>query len=163
MSRPSVVIVSPALADANNGNWQTARRWASFLTDLARVRIVKDWPDERAPADDLMIGLHARRSAPSIAAWARARGSSRLAVVLTGTDLYKDIRTDASAQHSLEAASHLVVLQELGIERDTLVVFMNDNGGTGGVQVFNAGMRGRKGTPWLGGTRAASFWRSPSG
>src|SRR5262249_2164788 len=50
-------------------------------------------------------------------------------------------------------------LKEWGIERDTLVIFMNDNGGTAGVSVFNAGMRGSKGTPWLGGTRAASFWR----
>jgi arylsulfatase len=38
---------------------------------------------------------------------------------------------------------------------------MNDNGGTGGVRVYNAGMRGSKGTPFLGGTRAASFWRWP--
>lgn len=43
----------------------------------------------------------------------------------------------------------------------TLVVFMNDNGGTAGTQVYNAGMRAQKGTPWLGGTRAASFWRWP--
>jgi arylsulfatase len=52
-------------------------------------------------------------------------------------------------------------LQDWGLERDTLVVFMNDNGGTAGVGVFNAGMRGAKATPWLGGTRAASFWRWP--
>jgi putative glycosyltransferase (TIGR04348 family) len=116
MSRPSVVIVSPALADANNGNWQTARRWASFLTDLASVRIAKAWPDAAASRDRLMIALHARRSAPAIAAWAHERGSSGLAVVLTGTDLYKDIRSDASAQHSLAVAPRLVVLQELGVD-----------------------------------------------
>jgi arylsulfatase len=52
-------------------------------------------------------------------------------------------------------------LKEWGIERDTLVVFVNDNGGTVGTQVFNAGMRGQKNTPWLGGARAASFWRWP--
>jgi arylsulfatase len=55
----------------------------------------------------------------------------------------------------------LAKLKEWGIEKDTLIVFMNDNGGTAGVQVFNAGMRGQKVTPWLGGTRAASFWRWP--
>jgi arylsulfatase len=55
----------------------------------------------------------------------------------------------------------LAKLRELGIERETLVVFMNDNGGTGGVRVFNAGMRGAKNTPWLGGTRASSLWRWP--
>ncbi len=52
-------------------------------------------------------------------------------------------------------------IKELGLENDTLVIFMNDNGGTAGVQVYNAGMRGSKVTPWLGGTRASSFWRWP--
>jgi putative glycosyltransferase (TIGR04348 family) len=116
MSRPSVVIVSPALAGANNGNWQTARRWASFLADDRHVRIVKDWPDAQAQGDELMIALHARRSAPAIEAWARTRGPNRLAVVLTGTDLYRDIQADAQAQRSIEAATRLVVLQELGME-----------------------------------------------
>ena len=55
----------------------------------------------------------------------------------------------------------LAKLKEWDLERDTLFIFMNDNGGTVGVQVFNAGMRGQKVTPWLGGTRAASFWRWP--
>ena len=52
-------------------------------------------------------------------------------------------------------------LKDWGIERDTLVVFMNDNGGTAGVKVHNAGMRGSKNTAFQGGTRAASFWRWP--
>ncbi|MFN0086951.1 MAG: arylsulfatase [Blastocatellia bacterium] len=55
----------------------------------------------------------------------------------------------------------LAQLKEQGLERDTLVIFMNDNGGTGGVRVWNAGMRGAKNTPYLGGTRAVSFWRWP--
>jgi arylsulfatase A-like enzyme len=52
-------------------------------------------------------------------------------------------------------------LKEWNIERETLVIFMNDNGGTAGVRLFTAGMRGQKNTPWLGGTRAASLWRWP--
>lgn len=52
-------------------------------------------------------------------------------------------------------------LDEWGIAKNTLVVFMNDNGGTAGVKVFNAGMHGAKGTPWIGGVRAISFWRWP--
>jgi len=55
----------------------------------------------------------------------------------------------------------LAMLNEWGIERDTLLILMNDNGGTVGVSVYNAGMRGGKVSPWLGGTRAASFWRWP--
>lgn len=113
-----VVIVSPALADANNGNWQTARRWQRLLSAHHSARITRTWPDSSAEAlatpDDVMLALHARRSAPSIAAWAQQRGSQGLAVVLTGTDLYRDIATDANAQQSLALAQRLVVLQALG-------------------------------------------------
>lgn len=55
----------------------------------------------------------------------------------------------------------LAKLDEWGIAKNTLVIYMNDNGGTAGVKVFNANMRGQKGSPWLGGTRAISFWRWP--
>ena len=55
----------------------------------------------------------------------------------------------------------LAKLDEWGLARDTLVIFMNDNGGTVGVPIFNAGMRGSKVTAWLGGTRASSLWRWP--
>lgn len=120
MTRPRLVLVTPTLADANNGNGQTARRWQRLLASTCAVRLVSDWPgsgDEAdAAADDMvMLALHARRSAPAIAAWARARGSQGLGVVLTGTDLYHDIRTDRPAQRSLALAQRLVVLQDHGL------------------------------------------------
>ncbi len=52
-------------------------------------------------------------------------------------------------------------LEEWGIAENTLIVAMNDNGGTAGVKIYNAGMHGTKGTPWIGGTRAFSFWSWP--
>ena len=55
----------------------------------------------------------------------------------------------------------LAKLEQLGVAKDTIVVFMNDNGTANGQSVFNAGMRGAKGTAFLGGTRAISFWRWP--
>ncbi len=114
----SIVIISPALADANNGNWQTARRWADMLSKVYRTRIVKTWDsaDSSSASDEVMIALHARRSASSIAAWHAQRGSRGLIVALTGTDLYRDIHTDTQAKHSLDAAGQLIVLQELGIQ-----------------------------------------------
>ncbi len=55
-------------------------------------------------------------------------------------------------------------LKEWGIEENTLVIFLGtDNGGTEGVKIFNAGLRGSKATPYQGGTRAPSFWRWPAG
>ena len=56
----------------------------------------------------------------------------------------------------------LAKLEEWGIAGDTLVIFLSDNGGTH-TQLFNAGMRGGKGSFWQGGTRAPSFWRWPGG
>ena len=62
-----------------------------------------------------MIALHARRSAASIHAWAAQHPDRPLIVILTGTDLYRDIQLDASARQSLYLATHLVVLQEAGL------------------------------------------------
>ncbi len=124
MQRPRVVIVSPALADANNGNWQTARRWQLLLAPHHAVRIVRQWPDAAASKrDQVLLALHALRSAASAAAWAAARGAAGsasdnvagLAIVLTGTDLYRDIHSDEAAQRSLALAQRLVVLQEHGL------------------------------------------------
>lgn len=111
-SMPQVVIVSPALRDDNNGNWQTARRWQRHLSAEFATRIVRRWPDAAASRDDIMIALHARRSAEAVAAWSRVHPGRGLALVLTGTDLYRDIRDDLSAQRSLDLARQLVVLQE---------------------------------------------------
>jgi len=45
------------------------------------------------------------------------------------------------------------LLHELGIERDTLFIFTTDNGTASGAKVFNAGMRGEKGSEYEGGHR----------
>ena len=110
---PQICLVTPALAEANNGNWQTARRWARLLAGHYRVRLLPQWSAAEAQGDDaLLIALHARRSAGSVAAWSNAHPDRPLVVTLTGTDLYRDIRTDVSAQASLEVANALVVLQD---------------------------------------------------
>jgi arylsulfatase A-like enzyme len=50
-----------------------------------------------------------------------------------------------------------------GLDRDTILMFMTDNGGTLGVDVFNAGMRGSKGDVYDGGHRVPCFIRWPAG
>ena len=54
-------------------------------------------------------------------------------------------------------------LDELNLDRNTILVFMTDNGGTGGVKIFNAGMRGRKGQVYDGGHRVPCFFHWPDG
>jgi len=55
------------------------------------------------------------------------------------------------------------LLKETGLRDNTIFIFMNDNGGTAGVKVFNAGMRGSKTQYYDGGHRAACFIRWPAG
>lgn len=54
-------------------------------------------------------------------------------------------------------------LRETGLRDNTLLIFLTDNGGTAGVNVFNAGMRGKKIDLYEGGHRAPCFIRWPAG
>jgi putative glycosyltransferase (TIGR04348 family) len=63
----------------------------------------------------LLIALHARKSHDSIKRFVSLMPHAPLVVCLTGTDLYRDIITDASAQESLRLATRIVVLQEMAL------------------------------------------------
>ena len=54
----------------------------------------------------------------------------------------------------------LARLDQLGLAENTIVIFMTDNGTSGGG--FNAGMRGRKGSAYEGGHRVPCFIRWPA-
>jgi putative glycosyltransferase (TIGR04348 family) len=76
---------------------------------MIRTTIARQWQGEQA---DIMLALHAGKSAGSAMAWVHAKGTERLALVLTGTDVYRDIQFDLVAQQLLRLAGQLVVLQE---------------------------------------------------
>jgi putative glycosyltransferase (TIGR04348 family) len=117
MPRPHILIVSPASARENNGNWQTASRWQRFLVQSGRYRVTlaQGW-EPGQPAPDLLIALHARRSAAALAAFAQAHPDRPRLLVLTGTDVYRDIHEDAAALASLVHADALVALQPRAID-----------------------------------------------
>ena len=107
-----ISIITPAAARSRNGNRNTATRWARLLRELGhRVSVEREWSGGES---DLMIALHARRSHASIRRYAERCPEGPLVVALTGTDLYRDIRTDLDAKRSLQLATRLVVLQERG-------------------------------------------------
>jgi putative glycosyltransferase (TIGR04348 family) len=112
--RKHILIVSPATARENNGNWQTASRWARFMRGAHEVRIAGGW-SAGEPAPDLLVALHARRSAAALAAFSEACPERPSVLVLTGTDLYRDLKSDRDAQASLERARALVLLQPAGL------------------------------------------------
>jgi putative glycosyltransferase (TIGR04348 family) len=111
MPEREVMIVSPASKRDNNGNWQTADRWAHALRGQFRVTLAQQWHDGDGGA--VLIALHAVRSAAALAAFA-ATGRPTI-VVLTGTDLYRDLDTEPAARRSLALATRIVVLQEAAL------------------------------------------------
>lgn len=125
-----IAIVTPARAGARNGNRHTAARWAAMLRGAGhRVAVLTQWRGERC---DLLVALHAKRSHASILRYRTARPRGALAVVLTGTDLYRDLPASAAARRSLELADRIIVLQdeaprrlEPRLRRKTRVVFQS--------------------------------------
>lgn len=109
-----LLIVTPAPKGSRKGNRITADRWARLLRQLGhRVTVAETFRDQPC---DVLIGLHARKSAASIARFRAQRPDGRLVVVLTGTDLYHDLTLSRAAQRSIEVADRLVVLQAQAVD-----------------------------------------------
>ncbi|HYY25174.1 MAG TPA: hypothetical protein VE689_06765, partial [Candidatus Udaeobacter sp.] len=106
-----IQLVTPAPLGVNNGNRMTALRWAGILRKLGH-QLTIDQVYRGGPCD-VMIALHARRSFDSIQRFHEQYPQRPLIVVLTGTDLYRDIHRDRRAQHSLALATRLVGLQRM--------------------------------------------------
>ena len=105
-------IITPAAVKSLNGNRATANRWAGFLRQLGhKVSIRVDW-DGRAY--DLMVALHAWRSAESIAAFKQQYPELPVILAMTGTDLYRFIKTHPEPTlASIQSADRLVTLHRL--------------------------------------------------
>lgn len=109
----NIELVTPAPLGINNGNRISALRWAAILRQLGHnVRITQNYRNRRC---DALIALHARRSADSIRSFHELYPERPLIVVLTGTDVYRDIHRDRRAQRSLEVATRLVALQSMAL------------------------------------------------
>jgi putative glycosyltransferase (TIGR04348 family) len=106
-------LVTPAPPGSRKGNRVTALRWARLLRSLGhRVAVIQEYAGRPC---ELLIALHAGRSAPSVARFRREHPDRPLVLALTGTDLYGDIHTSPDAQRSLELATRLVLLQPEGV------------------------------------------------
>lgn len=108
------MMICPAPRWSRKGNRVTADRWTRFLRELGHQVTIREEYDG-SPCD-MLIALHARRSATAIQWFACEHPGLPLVVALTGTDLYRDIRTSRTAQRSLDLATRLVVLQPKGLD-----------------------------------------------
>ena len=109
----NIQLVTPAPLKINNGNKITAVRWAAILKKLGhRVRVTQTYDGKVC---DVLIALHARRSYDSIRRFHDRHPDLPLIVVLTGTDVYRDIHEARDAKISLELATRLVALQKMAL------------------------------------------------
>lgn len=108
-----IELICPAPAGSLHGNRTTAERWARLLRSLGhRVSISETYEGERC---DVLVALHARRSAEALFKYRCSNPDKPALLALTGTDLYYDIRRSPRAQQALEAATRLIVLQPLAV------------------------------------------------
>src|SRR5438128_2604207 len=98
-----ILIVCPARTGTRHGNRVTALRWARILRSLGHRVAVHEAFRGRPP--DLLIALHARKSAASALGFRARRPEAPLIVALTGTDVYRDIYRSRAARRVLEAAA----------------------------------------------------------
>ena len=107
-----IILVTPARAGSRSGNRVTAVRWARILRSLGhRVAVRTAWDGASA---DLLVALHAWRSARSVIRY-RSRFPTRpLIVALTGTDVYGFLNThQETMRRSLRCADALIALHDL--------------------------------------------------
>ncbi len=105
--------MTPAPAGSLHGNRITALRWQGFLEALGYSALVTEsWSGGDT---GLLIALHAYRSHQSIVAFKKQYPNRPIVLILTGTDIYRDIANHGEVIQSMEMADQLVVLQSAAI------------------------------------------------
>jgi putative glycosyltransferase (TIGR04348 family) len=107
----NITLVTPAGQLSRSGNRTTAERWAMILRELGHeVRLALAYEGESA---DMLIALHAWRSAASVTHFRERNPHKPLVVGLAGTDIYRFLASDPETViRSLELADVLVGLHE---------------------------------------------------
>jgi arylsulfatase A-like enzyme len=148
---PGNTYFDPAIL--HNGSFEKTQ---GFCTDVFFSQALK-WIDSRRSADKPFFAYITpnAQQAPYVCPEKYAR-------MYEG----RGLNQDAAAYYGMisniddNLGTLLARLKDWNIERNTLLIFMTDNGHPIG-SLFNAGMRGTKGTPYQGGTRVPGFWRWP--
>ena len=107
-------LVTPSPKALLDGNRVTARRWVRLLKALGhRATVARQY---EGGSCDVLIALHAFKSFESIRRFHEKHPDKPLIVVLTGTDLYRDLHHRPEVQRSLKLATHVVALQKQALE-----------------------------------------------
>ena len=92
----------------------TALRWASFLRQLgARVSLATDWHGQAA---DVLVTVHAVKSADALLRATDERPDLRVVTLLSGTDIYPEFAPEETTRRALDRADALIALQRHALE-----------------------------------------------
>lgn len=107
-----IVLITPKGPTSRTGNRIAAARWARILRRLGhRVRMAQDYDGRPA---DLMVAVHARRSAASITRFKAKYPERPVILQLSGTDIYGSLESDpAPTLRAMKLADRLVALNDL--------------------------------------------------
>jgi putative glycosyltransferase (TIGR04348 family) len=107
-----IVLITPPGPTTRTGNRVAASRWAGILRKLGhRVRIASSYEGRRF---DLMVAIHAWRSADAIERFKAQNPACPVVLQLSGTDIYDYLRSDPGPTlRSMELADRLIGLNDL--------------------------------------------------
>lgn len=109
-----IEIVTPAPPGTLHGNRITALRWHQFLSRLNYQSVVMEqWSGKPC---DALIALHGLRSYDSIHRFKKAHPNHPVVLIMTGTDIHRDLKNSSKVTKSMEMADVIVVLQPDAIE-----------------------------------------------
>ena len=112
-----IVLITPAMPKSRAGNRVTAVRWKTILLELGHEVDVKTQLENTPKSNakyDLMLALHSWRSAKSIHLFKQQFPEKPLVVALTGTDLYRFIKSHPKPTlRSIELADKLITLHNI--------------------------------------------------
>jgi putative glycosyltransferase (TIGR04348 family) len=110
-----IALATPTPPESPHGNGVTARRWAGILRDLGHDVALTQGYD--GGDHDVLVALHARKSAAAVGTFRAAHPAAPVVVALTGTDIYPHLDTSGVDPGVLEQAARLVVLQPLAVRQ----------------------------------------------
>lgn len=110
----NITVISPAAKQSRSGNRVTAVRWARILRALGhRVQVESDGDPRKHLGADLLVAIHAWRSAAAISQFAATHADRPIVVLLAGTDIYRFQHTHAQTTlASMHIAHRLVGLHD---------------------------------------------------
>ena len=140
----------------HNGQWKQIDGWAPDVFFGAARRFIRESKQQEQPFFVYLCTYlpHTPHTIPDVS-WA----DDYLDKVNRRTAFFFAVIEQLDARIGALRAT----LAEEGLDRDTILIFLTDNGGTEGVNVFNAGMRGQKGSVYDGGHRVPCLIHWPGG